>query len=421
MTVVNKLKDFFSGRFIRNVGWLGIAELVNRVFRLGTTVTLARMFSAEEYGLMAVVYTTFEIAQIFVFNSGFNAKIIQADEENLPAICNTSYWLNLILCGAIFLLQIGAAFPLANFYGKEELVLPLCVSALVYLHFPFVVINYALISRENKLKIIAVCQVSQSLISNIVTIILALSGLGIWAIVWAMLLSNPVWIVVTWIYNSWRPPSRFQLQEWQEIIKYGSSILGVELLTKLRGNLDYLLVGKFLGVDALGLYYFAFNAGFGISWNVIKAFSNALFPYICQVKDNLKELEERYLTSLKKLLLVVIPFAVLQSSLSPLYVPIVFGEKWVKAIPILIIICLSAIPFSLSFFTDNLLNAVGKPQISLIGNTIYTFVFALLLLVAVKGGILSVAIAVLVSHIIMSSLFTFWSLRYIFVKKLSFS
>jgi PST family polysaccharide transporter len=231
-----------------------------------------------------------------------------------------------------------------------------------------------------------------------------------------MLLSNPVWIIVTWMYNSWRPPRDFQLEQWQEIVRYGSSILGVELLSKLRSNLDYLLVGKFLGVDALGLYYFAFNAGFGISWNVIKAFNNALFPHICEVRDDLKKLKERYLTSLKKLLMVIVPFAFFQSSLSPFYVPIVFGEKWVNAIPILIIICLSAIPFSLSFFTDNLLNAVGKPQISLVCNSIYTGVFALLLLIAVKGGILSVAIAVLVSHIIMSSLFTFWSLRYVFAK-----
>jgi PST family polysaccharide transporter len=349
MIGVDKFKDFFSSRFIRNVGWLGIAELGNRVFRLGTTVTLARMFSPEEYGLMAVIYTTFEIAQIFVLNSGFNAKIIQANKENLSAICKTSYWLNLILCFGIFILQVLAAFPIAKFYGNEQLILPLCVSALVYLHFPFVVINYALISRENKLKIIAVCQVAQSLVSNIVTVILALSGLGIWAIVWAMLLSNPVWIIVTWMYNSWRPPRDFQLEQWQEIVRYGSSILGVELLSKLRSNLDYLLVGKFLGVDALGLYYFAFNAGFGISWNVIKAFNNALFPHICEVRDDLKKLKERYLTSLKKLLMVIVPFAFFQSSLSPFYVPIVFGEKWVNAIPILIIICLSAIPFSLSF------------------------------------------------------------------------
>jgi PST family polysaccharide transporter len=36
--LINKLKQILSSQFIRNVGWLGGAELVNRIFRLGTTL-----------------------------------------------------------------------------------------------------------------------------------------------------------------------------------------------------------------------------------------------------------------------------------------------------------------------------------------------------------------------------------------------
>ena len=43
--LINKLQKKFSSQFLRNAGWLGLGELANRIFRLGTTVTLARMFS----------------------------------------------------------------------------------------------------------------------------------------------------------------------------------------------------------------------------------------------------------------------------------------------------------------------------------------------------------------------------------------
>ena len=81
--LANKIKTILSGQFIRNVGWLGLAELVNRVFRLGTTVTLARVFSTQDYGLMAVIYTVFDLATVFIFKGGIGAKIIQADEQEL--------------------------------------------------------------------------------------------------------------------------------------------------------------------------------------------------------------------------------------------------------------------------------------------------------------------------------------------------
>jgi PST family polysaccharide transporter len=147
---IDKLKRIFSSRYLRNVGWLGVAELFNRVFRLGTTITLARVFSTEDYGLMAVIYTIFEIASVFTFKHGISAKIIQAEEKHLNTICNTSYWLNWFLCVGIFIFQCVAAFPIAYFYNNARLILPLFTSALIYLFLPLFMVNSAIIERENR-------------------------------------------------------------------------------------------------------------------------------------------------------------------------------------------------------------------------------------------------------------------------------
>ncbi|MGB7444910.1 MAG: lipopolysaccharide biosynthesis protein [Coleofasciculaceae cyanobacterium] len=417
--LINKLKQILSGQFIRNVGWMGAAELVNRIFRLGTTVTIARLFSPYDYGLAAVVYTTVEFANVFTLRKGIAAKVVQAEEQDLTVICDTSYWLNWILCVALFIIQCIAAFPIAGFYGDNRLILPVCTVASIYLMMPLFIVNSAIIQRENRLKITALCQVTQSIIGNIITVILALLGMGVWAIVWPMVLTTPVWIVITWMNNSWRPPKSFKLEKWQEVTGFGGNLLGVHLLDKLRSNLDYLIVGKFLGIDALGLYYFAFNAGFGISRNVISAFTSALFPYLCEVRGNIQQLKARYFSSLKKTFMIIVPFVLLQSGLSPFYVPIIFGEKWVEAIPILVLVCLSVIPFSLSIFTNDLLNSVDKTRITLYWNLIYTCLFTGALLVAVKLGILWVAAAVLICQLLMSPIFGIWAIRYVFEKKSS--
>jgi PST family polysaccharide transporter len=56
---INKLKQLLSDRFVRNMGWLGVAELVSRIFRLAVTVTLARAFSPYDYGMVSIIYTVF--------------------------------------------------------------------------------------------------------------------------------------------------------------------------------------------------------------------------------------------------------------------------------------------------------------------------------------------------------------------------
>jgi O-antigen/teichoic acid export membrane protein len=411
---INAIKKKFSNRYIRNVGWLGGAELFNRIFRLGTTITLARLFTTEDYGLMAFIYTTFELASVFTLKHGISAKIIQADRKDLETVCDTCYWLNWIVCGLIFLLQCLAAFPIAYFYQNNHLFLPLCASALVYLIVPLFMINSALIERENQLKVTAMCNAAQSFISNLVIVILALFGMGIWSIVWALVLSMPVWVYITWKYHQWRPPQKFSLEKWQEIVQFGKNILGVEILGKLRMNIDYLLVGKFLGIDALGIYFFAFNAGSGITTNVVYAFMSALFPHLCEAKEDKIKLKKQYYSSLKSIALTIVPLVILQSSLAPVYVPIIFGQKWVTAVPILIMICLSVIPRTFSWAAGMLLNSVNKTQLNLYLDLIFTVIFTLSILISVHQGIYWVAAAVLISHSLILPFFTIWSARQVF-------
>jgi PST family polysaccharide transporter len=185
--------------------------------------------------------------------------------------------------------------------------------------------------------------------------------------------------------------------------------------------LDYLIIGKFLGVEALGIYYFAFNAGLGISMNVINTFMSALFPYICAVRGDYKQFKERYFSSLKKISLVVVPLILLQSLLSPVYVPIIFGRKWIPATPVLIMICLSVIPRIFSWASNLLLNALDKTHITLYLSTVFTVIFAISVLFAVQWGIFWVAVAVLISHLLVLPGFTIWIHQYVFNKDLHFN
>ena len=383
MLIKTKLKRLLSDKFVRNSGWMGVSELLHRISRLVTTVVLARIFSPYDYGLVAVIYTTWSFGNIFTLRNGVGSKIIQANENDLETICVTSYWLNWILCGSIAIVQALAAFPIAKFYGSDELIFPLVTLSLLYLIIPFFLVQEALIRRQNRLKIIAFAKGGLAIATNLITALLAILGMGVWAVVLGMLLAYPVQMVILNKNYSWKPGKFFKIDKWQEVLRYGGNLLGVSLLEQLRKNIDYLIVGKFLGVDALGLYFFAFNAGSGISNNVIMAFTSSMFPYFCEVRENLQQLKERFFTSLKKSSLVIVPLIILQSSLAPFYIPIIFGQKWVSAIPILIIICLSVIPIVVYHATNHLLNSVNKIKLNLYWNLTFTVLFTLVLLTVV--------------------------------------
>jgi O-antigen/teichoic acid export membrane protein len=409
-----RFPSILSGQFIRNIGWLGAAELLNRVLRLGTTVTLARVLTPYDYGLTAVILTTQEVANVFTLRSGLGAKLIQAPTADLDRLCNTTYWMNWILCIAMFLLQCLVAWPVAWFYGNNAVILPICVIAVNYLFLPTFAVQGSLIFRENRMNIPAICNAVQSLLINTLTITFALQGMGFWSIVLPILLTVPVWVLINRANHPWRPTGKFTLDGWRELADFALNFLGVELLTKVRANIDYLLVGRFLGIEALGLYYFAFNAGLGISLSVIQSFTWSLYPHLCEVRDNLGAMRQRYFKSLKTIALIIVPMVVLQSSLAQFYVPIVFSSKWLPAIPMLVMICLSAIPRPFAEAASMLLQSVGKGRLDLYWNVIFTALFIVCLLGAMQFGIYGVAAAVLLVHGAAIPLFSLWANHVVF-------
>jgi len=410
--IFQTLRQKFVSRFLQNLGWLGLSELFIRISRLAATVVLARILSEYDYGLAALVLTTSEFINVLTQN-GIWDKLVQSDEQDLKQLCQTAYCLNWMICGSLFLIQCLISVPIAWFYKDNQIIFPICVMATVYLIIPLGLVQASMTARENRLHVTALANGLQISIDNILTIILALWGWGMWAIVLPKVLVAPIWVIVHYLNNSWRPSWEFTLLNWQEIVRFGRSVLGIKMLNTLRNNLDYIIAGRFLGVGALGIYYFAFNAGLGISMSAINAVDVALFPHLCAVRSDPVQFRERFFSSLKTIAWIVFPLVCLQSSLAPFYVPLVFSQRWIPAIPILILICLSALPRPFANASSRALWALDKPDWDLRWNVFFTIFFAIALLIGVHWQILGIAAAVLISHWVALPLYTIWVSRYI--------
>jgi O-antigen/teichoic acid export membrane protein len=412
--LTEKLHRFLSNGFIQNLGWMSAAEMVNRLLRLGVVVVLARVLSAYDYGLVAIVLTTSEFAGVFMLKQGIGSKLIQAAESDMGVLRQTAYWMNWLLCIALFLIQCALAFPIAWFYGDTQVVLPICAIAVTYLFLPLFSVQLALIQRESRMDVIARCQFVQAIVGNVLTVVLALMGLGMWAIVLPIVLMVPIWLGFGLMNHSWRPKRRWSLERWREIAGFAIDWLGVELLGKLRANLDYLLVGRFLGLEVLGLYYFAFNAGLGFSLNLINALNGSLYPHLCAVRQDGEQLADRYRQGIGSIAKLIIPFVLLQTALAPIYIPIIYGQQWLAAVPILMLICGSAIPRAFGEAASSLLQAVDQTRVNLIWNLGFTLIFSVALLLAVPQGVVAVAIAVLLVHLALLPIFSLWAKRHVF-------
>ena len=395
---------------LRGLGLMGTSELVNRASRLVTAVVLARCLGIEEFALLSVVLTTYELVRILTYN-GFGARIVQAQEDELGAVCSTVGRMNWALGLGLAILHLLLAWPLGKLYGSSEIAWMTVALAGVYLVYPASMVQVFLAQRQNRLGLTATMSAVQVSMDNLLSAGLALSGFGPWSAVLPKLVVAPVWVLIF----RWRVPvlphGRPSRAKAREILAYSRCVLGAETLNTLRQHVDKLVIGKVLGLTALGYYAFAVSAGVGITTSVVGAFGTAVLPFLCGGRDDRAEMRRRFRLALGIMIAVTVPVILLQSALAPLYVPIVFGARWIPAIPVLVILCLSALARPIMTPVTMALRATGAVDSELRQATVSAILFALGLCAGLPFGIEGVAVGVLAAALLPVPFFVVAALR----------
>ncbi|MXO66341.1 oligosaccharide flippase family protein [Altericroceibacterium endophyticum] len=318
------------------------AEMITRVVRIGAILVIARRTDPALLGTAAAALSLFELIRVLA-NAGIGQRIIAASDAELPAICNTAARLFWAICLSVSIIQLTIAGGLYLFTVQDEAALMLAVLSAVYLIMPPGLVQIFLLMRAGRLGATARIGATQTMADHIFTVGLVLIWPTAWAIVLPKLLTAPIWTVLARRAQPWSPDRSAGYAPVRHFHGFGFAILGSELLGALRLQADKLIIAALLGVEALGLYYFAFNAGLGITQSFTSAFGTVVFPHLCRAGDE-QERQARLREASSLGLLFLVPLIAAQGLLAPFYVPFLFGNEWTPAAPYLSLLCLAALP-----------------------------------------------------------------------------
>lgn len=357
------LRHFFSAltasALIRGLVAFGSAQAATRVIRLGALLIVARRVSPEMFGTAALALSMFEIVRVLA-NAGIGQRLVLAKEEELPTLCQTAYRLFWLVCLGVAAIQLMVAAVVATVFDLHDAGAMLAVLALVYCIMPPGLVQIFLTMRAMRMERVAQVAATQAIADSIFTLALVLAWPSAWAIVLPKLLAAPIWTILARRSTPWSPDRSIPAAPWREFARTGPSILATEVLSAVRLHADKLVVGALFGTEILGLYYFAFNAGLGITQSFVAACNIVVFPHLARTGGDAATAEFRkaFLAGLAMLS----PVVAAQALLSPIYVPIVFGENWVSAVPYIALLSLAALPLYAGSIVGAALRGEGRPE-----------------------------------------------------------
>ncbi|WP_027874643.1 oligosaccharide flippase family protein [Spongiibacter marinus] len=385
--------------FIKSLSWLATGELMVRVSRLLTTLILARYLSLQDYGIAALAVASAEIVRILAAN-GVGNLILKAEQAKLTIVTQTVFWLNLAIGVVMFGLQFFAAPLIAELYNApvlESLLKALSFSHLIY---PFAMVQFNLLQRDSRMKEAGLIMGATVTLDNILCAVLALSGFGVWSVIWPKLFAAALWVAVINRRVPWLPRFQFSWRELRKARRYSGGVLLAECLKNGRNQFDMFILGRLLPADMFGLYAFARNAGLGISLSLTNGFNTALLPKLCDARRAGEALGKSYFSSLLTAMKFIAPLILCQALLAPVYVPLLFGQQWAPASMLIVALCLSAIPRMVFESASMYFRAADQLRSENQAAMVFTIMFCLVIAAVSVLGAQAVALAMIACYVV---------------------
>lgn len=392
------MPESFKNKAIRGVAWSAVEKFARQGLLTLFSILIARQLTPADYGLVAMLSIFLVIAQIFV-DSGFVEALIQK-QDRTETDFSTTFWFNIGVALAIYLLLIALSPFIAAFYNE-----PLLEDLLVWLALLFVInafrtvqqakLNIAMdFRRQAWISIIAIS------VSGVVGFWMAGHGFGVWTLVWQPLLQNFLNVALLWLSAGWMPSWTFSKRSFKELFGFGSKLLLSRSLHAIYANGSFLLIGKFYSPAITGLYSQSTQMTSFVPQAINDVVARVAYPIECELQDKEEELQRRFYQMLRMTCFLLFPLMMGLAALAEPVVRLLLTEKWLDAVPLIRILCFAWIWWPASNMSWQLLNAKHRSDYCLKAEIIKKIIAVLILLISLFLGVTAVCFGMLVYYIL---------------------
>ena len=382
-------KNDFKQRTLSGLGWSLMGQAGRQTLALALGMILARLLSPEEFGLIGMVLVFSGFAAL-VSEFGFGAAIIQRAplrNDHLDSV----FWANLLLGVSLCAIFILAAPVIAAFYSEPRVVAIARLVSVIFIVESFPTVPRAILIKDLDFRRVVTVEACAAAVSGLSAIGAASAGFGVWSLVIQLLTYSATNATLLWVVSGWRPHLRFRFQAIRELLGFGASLLGSRCLNYGRRNIDSLLVGRILGIEALGFYNLSYRIMLVPVWNVTQVLYRVLFSSFSQIQDQHDRIGRLFVRSVGAGALVAFPLmAGLLVTARP-FVLTILGSQWEPMVPILEILCIASFSEMLYPLTGNLFLSQGRADLQFKIGLLTRFVTIAGIVAGLRWGILGVA------------------------------
>lgn len=347
--------------FAKDVVYSGISKYSTIVIALIVTAILSRILTPNDFGVVAIA-TVFIAFFNLLSDFGFATAIVQfkdLTDDDIKNIFGWSFWLAVLLSSLFFF----CAPLIASFYGNHLLT---TICRLLSLQIFFATLNIvpnALLLKNKKFNVIAVRTLSIQITCGVISVVGALNGLGVYALLINPIVGIFIQLVVNVAYMKVTINLFPALSSLKKIFSFSIFQFLFNFINYIGNNIDKMIIGKAISISGLGYYEKAYRLGQMPAQMINGVVGPVLHPYLSDYQRQPEKMLNVYDRMNRILLSLSFPISAFCLLCSRELVLIVFGPQWVESIVYFAIISVTITTHLASSPTGAILQASNNTKL----------------------------------------------------------
>jgi O-antigen/teichoic acid export membrane protein len=385
--------DNVADRAVGAGQWRAASSALQAALQFAITVALARLLPPQDFGLAALGAVIVGLAT-GLLDLGLGAALVQLQPLTERYI-RASFTFAVLIGAALSLVVFAAAPWMGLLLRNDMLPLVLRVEAPLFLLAGLGVTARALLQRRLAFRQIGLIELASYVMGYALTaLVLALMGYGVWSLVAGAVVQSVManLLVLRTVRHTLRPlrPG----PEVAHLLRFGSGGTLNSAFGQLALYGDNLVVGRYLGTQALGLYARAFSLMILPVGQVGYTIFSVLFPALSKLRDDRQRFANAYLMSVALITLIIAPIMAGMVVAAPHLISGLYGPAWAAAATPLQIFCAVGL-FRVVVLPAGAVNlAAGQVYAELRRQVVYAICVIVGAIVGAEWGVTGVALAV---------------------------
>lgn len=343
---------------IAGLGWSSLAMGAQAIIQMIALIVLARLLAPEEFGVYAAALIVGNFCTLFS-ELGVGPAIVQRPVLEARHV-RSGFTLSVILGIAAAVAVAAGADSIAGFFQIPSLA---DVVRLMAIGFPlqgFSSVAQSLALRSFQFRNVALLEAGAFALGFVVVApVFIVMDFGVYALVAAYLTQHVVRAIGLILLQPHEKAPMLQRQALGELLYFGAGFTLARLGNAFAGQADNLVVGRWLGPAALGLYAHAYQLMASPAMLFGQLLDRVLFPTMARVQGDTARLSRAYRSGVFACATVMGPVGAVVAILSPEIVLVLLGPRWADvAVPMQILAC--GILFRTSYkISDTVVRATG--------------------------------------------------------------